>query len=266
MDTTKKLGMTLGRWAALGKALQEAAPVQVPWEPAARMVAAAEKDADVAAQILGALLKNSSADTFPGLGDPLEVDFGAHRWLRGAREESYSDWLAWIINRQAKSERILPLFGIEAGALAGKTCSADRECCTPRGRLDLVINCDESAVLAVEIKTSSEPDDEQLKRYLALLKQWRDSLGLVLLAIDLPENLGLGDWTFCSWRDVSVRLRRWASIWLAEGRLMDAAMTLAFCGAVEQNLLGFSSDGISAPAMAEYLEEWLEKYRNAEDR
>jgi hypothetical protein len=35
---------------------------------------------------------------------------------------------------------------------------------------------------------------------------------------------------------------------------------------VEQNLLGFSSDGISAPAMAEYLEEWLEKYRNAEDR
>ena len=265
MDT-KKLGTTLGRWAALGKVLREAAPVQVLWEPAARMVAAAERDADAAAQILGALLKNSSANTFPGLGDPLENDFGVHRWLKAAREESYSDWLAWIINRHAKAERILPLFGIEAGVLAGKTCSADREFRTPQGRLDLVINCGENAVLAVEIKTSSEPDDEQLERYLAWLKQRRDSLGLVLLAIDLPEDLGPGDWSFCSWRDVSVRLRGWASIWLGDGRVMEAAMTLAFCGAVEQNLLGFKSGGLTAPAMAEYLEEWLEKYRNAEDR
>lgn len=256
----------LRRWAALGEALHEAAQVQVPWEPAARMVAAAEKDADAATQILGALLKRSSASTFPGLGDPLEADFRAHRWLKGAREESYSDWLAWIIDQQAKAERILPLFGIEAGALAGKTCSADRELCTPQGRLDLVINCGERAVLAVEIKTSSEPYDEQLKRYLAWLEQQRDSLGLVLLAIDLPEGFEPGDWSFCSWRDVSVRLRKWGSIWLGEGRRMDAAMTLAFCGAVEQNLLGFRSGGLTAPAMAEYLEQWLEKNRNAEDR
>lgn len=256
---------TFRRWAALGKVLHEAAQVHVPWEPAARMVAAAEKDADAAAQILGALLKRSSASTFPGLGDPLEIDLHAHRWLKGTREESYSDWLAWIINRQAKAERILPLFGVEAGPLAGKTCSADREFCTPRGRLDLVINCGERA-LAVEIKTSSEPDDEQLDRYLAWLKQRRDSLGLVLLAIDLPEGFKPGDWSFCSWRDVSVRLRRWASIWIEERRLMEAAMTLAFCGAVEQNLLGFRSDGLTAPATAEYLEQWLEKYRNAEDR
>jgi hypothetical protein len=230
------------------------------------MVAAAEKDADAAARILGVLLKNSSANTFPGLGDPLEIDFRAHRWLRGTREESYSDWLAWIIDRQARAERILPLFGIEAGVLAGKTCSADREFCTPRGRLDLVINCGERPVLAVEVKTSSEPDVEQLERYLAWLKQRRDSLGLVLLAIDLPEDLGPGDWTFCPWRDVSGRLRRWASAWLGEGRVMEAAMTLAFCGAVEQNLLGFRSGGLTAPAMAEYLEQWLEKNRNAEDR
>jgi hypothetical protein len=230
------------------------------------MVAAAEKDADAATQILGALLKNSSANAFPGLGDPLETDFGVHRWLKGAREESYSDWLAWIIDRQAKAERILPLFGIEAGVLAGKTCLADREVCTPQGRLDLVVNRGERAVLAVEIKTSSEPDEEQLDRYLAWLKQRRDSLGLVLLAIDLPEGLGPGGWSFCSWRDVSVRLRGWASIWLREGRPMYAAMTLAFCGAVEQNLLGFRSDGLAAPAMAEYLEQWLEKYRDAENR
>jgi hypothetical protein len=229
------------------------------------MVAAAEKDADAAAQILGALLKRSSANTFPGLGDPLEIDFRMHRWLKGTREESYSDWLAWIIDRQAKAERILPLFGIEAGVLAGKACSADREVCTPRGRLDLVINCGERA-LAIEIKTSSEPDEGQLKRYLAWLKQRRDPLGLVLLAIDLPERFEPDDWSFCSWRDVSVRLRKWASIWLGEGRLMYAAMTLAFCGAVEQNLLGFKSDGLSAPAMAQYLEQWLEKYRDAEDR
>jgi hypothetical protein len=229
------------------------------------MVAAAERDADAATQILGALLKRSSADAFPGLGDPLEINFRAHRWLKGTREESYSDWLAWIIDRQAKAERILPLFGIEAGVLAGKTCSADREFCTPRGRLDLVINCGERA-LAIEIKTSSELDEGQLKRYLAWLKQRRDPLGLVLLAIDLPERFEPDDWSFCSWRDVSVRLRGWASIWIRERRLMDAAMALAFCGAVEQNLLGFRSDGLTAPATAEYLEQWLEKYRNAEDR
>ena len=216
--------------------------------------------------ILGDLLKRSSANTFLGLGDPLEVDFGAHRWLRGAREESYSDWLAWIIDRQAKAERILPLFGIEAGLSAGENCFADREFCTPQGRLDLVINCGGRAVLVVEIKTSSEPDGEQLKRYFAWLEQRRDSLGLVLLATDLPEDLEPSGWSFCPWREVSAGLRRWASIWLGEGRLMDAAMTLAFCGAVEQNLLGFRSDGLTAPAMAEYLEQWLEKHRNAEDR
>lgn len=48
------------------------------------------------------------------LGESLLLDFGAHRWLRGDREEIYSDWLALIIDglMMRNPEVVLSLFGI----------------------------------------------------------------------------------------------------------------------------------------------------------
>jgi len=33
--------------------------------------------------------------------DPLLVDPGAHRWLSDSHEESYSDWLAWVLEQRS---------------------------------------------------------------------------------------------------------------------------------------------------------------------
>jgi hypothetical protein len=73
---------------------------------------------------------------------------------------------------------------------------------------------------------------------------------VVLLA---RENTEPGEWGFRSWRQVALGLRTWAARWLREGRTLDAIMTLALCGAVEQNVLGFRSNG----AKQTYIEEWL---------
>ena len=208
---------------------------------------------------------------FPGLGDPLDptVDFDTHRWLDGSREESYSDWLAWILDRQGESGPVLRLFGLKPGPLALSTCRVDREVVTAQGRPDLVIRCGRGnrGTFAVEIKTASEAGDDQLSRYLTWLKTQPAPQGLVLLAINEPdENLPSDRWGFRSWEEVSAGLRTWAWKWLRDGRGLDAAMTLAFCGAVEQNLVGLGSSGLNAPRTVRYLEQWLERNCDAKKK
>jgi hypothetical protein len=135
-----------------------------------------------------------------------------------------------------------------------------REFSTQHGRPDLVLRFGD-ATLAVEVKTVSEVGDDQLRRYKAWLKKARAPLGLVLLAIDKPEDVTTTDWHFCSWETVSAGLRTWAAAWLQEGHVIEAALTLAFCGAVEQNLLGFGSR-LNAPGTVRYLDTWLGRDKN----
>ena len=224
------------------------------------MVEAAERDATSAAQKLGGLLEQSSRLLFPGVGDPLSasLEIGSHRWLAGDREEVYSDWLAWIIERQDDPARILPLFGLNGLRGLDKRWTVGREVVTPFGRLDLLLRQEQAGVLCVEVKTESVPGDDQLERYLEWLGGQRSSLGLVLLAKDPPEDETLrGSGWFCSWRHIAQSLRAWARDWLREGRLYDAVMTLAFCGAIERNLLSLDSGGLNALRVADYLEEVL---------
>jgi hypothetical protein len=226
------------------------------------MIRAAERDAAASQVVLDRLLETSGARKFPQLGDPLAVDFGAHRWLRGSREEAWSDWLAWILQRGADSRKVLRLFGVKPKLVSSGCCEIRREFSTRNGRLDLVLQFGD-ATLVVEVKTASEPGDDQLGRYDAWLQEASASLGLVLLAIDEPENLTITEWRFCSWETISMGLRTWAAAWLSEGRVIEAALTLAFCGAVEQNLLGFGSR-LNAPRKARYLDTWLGRDRNEE--
>jgi hypothetical protein len=119
---------------------------------------------------------------------------------------------------------------------------------------------------AIEIKTASEAGDDQLSRYLTWLKTQPAPRGLVLLAINQPENLSSDSWGFRSWEHVSAGLRTWACKWLRDGRGIHAAMTLAFCGAVEQNLVGLGSSGLNTPRTVRYLEQWLERNCDAKKR
>ena len=196
---------------------------------------------------------------YPGAGDPLtgKLDLDSHRWLRGEREESYSDWLAWIIERQDDASRVLRLFGVEALADAHEELTVRREVCISDGRPDLVIRHSSLNVLCVEVKTKSLPREGQLQDYVKWLAGVGSQLDLVLLAVDQPEDEPLPEHCrFCSWRQVSLGLRAWASGWLPD-RQYDAVMTLAFCGAVERNLLSMGGGGLRAVRTADYLEEVL---------
>jgi hypothetical protein len=225
------------------------------------MIAAAERDAENARVALDELLRTSAAE-FPRIGDPLLFDFGMQGWLREEHELAYSDWLAWVLEQRGESGAVLSLFGIEPGALAGTSCEVDREIRVPEGRLDLVIRCGGIAALVVEVKTTSEPDEDQLRWYLEWLGRETHPLGLVLLARSKPDSLVPGGWSFRCWEDVTSDLRTWAAEWCEQGKLMQSAMTLAFCGAVEQNLLGHCRGGINTPDTERYIESWLERRRN----
>lgn len=257
--TTRKLAAILRRWGEIGARVSGRLLTTVPWAPAASMIWAAERDAERASVALHELLKATVAE-FPGVGDdPLLFDFGTHRWLAEEHELAYSDWLAWILEQRPDSGAVLSLFGREPGMLAGTHCRIDRELRVPEGRPDLVVRCDETAALAVEVKTTSEPDEEQLQKYLQWLSREKQPLGLVLLAVSKPKSLDPDGWTFRAWSDVASDLRTWAAEWCAQGRLIPAAMTLALCGAVEHNLLGYGRAGINTPETARYIESWLER-------
>lgn len=186
--TTRELAAVLRRWSEIGARVGGRVLTPVPWAPAARLIAAAERDAVRASVALHELMRAAAAE-FPGVGyDPLHVDFDTHRWLKKEHELAYSDWLAWIVDQRTDSGAVLSLFGEEPGMLAGTPCRVDREYRVPEGRPDLVIRCDGTATLAVEVKTTSEPDEEQLKKYLQWLSREKRPVGLVLLAVSKPES------------------------------------------------------------------------------
>jgi hypothetical protein len=228
-------------------------------EPLRRMVRAAEKDAASAAERLGGLIERSGRLLFPDVGDPLSANLviGSHRWLAGEREETYSDWLAWILERQDDPALVLPLFGVEEQSGLTERWTVEREVFTPYGRLDLLLRHPQAGILCVEVKTESSPGEDQLERYLKWLDGQRSSLGLTLLAIDPPDKPLPGSCRFSSWKRMAQTLRAWAREWRSADRLYDAVMTLAFCGAVERNLLALGRRGLNSLRTADYLEEVL---------
>jgi len=253
------LASVLATWAKVGETVRNGAKVEIPFEPLRRMIDAAKQDGEVASQRLGGLFEQSERKLYPGVGDPLsdKLELGSHRWLKRAREDAYSDWLAWILGRQDDPSRVLTLFGFGSRPDAHGRWMVRREVCIPDGRPDLVIRHLDLGVLCIEVKTKSEPREGQLEDYRRWLVREGVQLDLVLLAVDLPEDQPLPEHChFCSWKQVSLGLRAWASGWLP-GRRYDAVMTLAFCGAVERNLLSMGHDGLKAMRTADYLEEVL---------
>jgi hypothetical protein len=129
--------------------------VPVDWQPAARVIRAATPLLKVEVDRLLGLLKSS--DRFPGLRDPLLDDFGTHRWLRADREEAYSDWLHWVLERLGDSDRILRVLDVPEALRPARPerVTIEREKYISGGRrLDLVVKL-ESIIVVVEVKMGS---------------------------------------------------------------------------------------------------------------
>lgn len=236
------------------------------------LVGSAERLDKSARQSLTNVLKQSGKELSP-LGEPLKLNLGTHRWLSADREESYSDWLAWILQGMSGSE-ILTLFSLSdkcAGDMSGPAEYVRREVWRDEDRTDIEVSFGGEGFLLIEVKVKDVGTEIpfQLRRYANKLSGQHNLL-LVLLGTEAPEpDVEQCGFKFVRWDALCQRLRSHANRVLKEeareGKLetensdmLRAAAVLIFCGAAEQNLLGFSSEPrrFRAAATLEYLRTW----------
>lgn len=225
---------------------------------------------------LADLLESSDRQLAP-LSDPLRLGFHGHRWLdlQHEREESYSDWLAWLLERMDSPEQVLQVFGLEnteLGKLVGDkevTVSREESISTLDGRkrTDIVIRFGNEGVLLVEVKIR-ELEEVGGAENVPIYHRWLEGVQPdpkrrhAILLVPTPIEPPCDEWDVRTWEDVSLNLRRQAAQHVStQGKSMLTAITLCFAGAVEQNVLGLDGTGaaISAPQTALYLEQFLKE-------
>ena len=211
------------------------------------------------------------------LSEPFVDDYGTHRWLRGDREEAYSDWLAWILERLGTGNRILAVLGaprteaswgnLEARVVREYIVEAGHV--DQAGRVDIQLTFEDQAVIWIEVKvTSADVADMEKNAGYSSSQAIRCEPHKARFAIATRGLLGVYDgFEFRSWLTICTGLRSAAIEFRDEGAVSAAAMTLAFVGAVEQNLLGFpvrllkrarSNTPIwSCVEIADHLDSWL---------
>jgi len=213
---------------------------------------------------------------FDPLADPLAVEFHSHRWLSSEREEAYSDWLGWILDQTKDAGRVLKLLGVRDGKLL-RECASEkptirREAKIPTGRTDLFVEFGNRLLIIVEVKTKAFDGagvQEQLEKYDRWIKTRPQPTRCYFAAEELVEFDCPASFELLPWRELTLRMREQAWEWIGSSKkrprdgsdLIRAAMTLAFCGAVEQNLLELSGEAamFRIRLSAEYLEEWVRK-------
>jgi hypothetical protein len=246
------------------------------WQAADELLGVAlAADCSARAGLEGALA--ISDQTFNPLADPFSIDLGAHRWLFSKREEAYSDWLGWILEQIKDAGQVLKLLGVQDEELLLKCASEDplvkREFAIPDGRLDLSIDFGKHLFVIVEIKTKSFDEDavqDQLKKYARWAQEQPRPTLCYFAAVESGEFACPAGFEPLPWRELALRIRAQARDWISASKrpplggrdLIRAAMILAFCGAVEQNLLRLSGKPVRfrAQASAEYLREWSAKH------
>ena len=222
----------------------------VDWAPVQSLIDAVQPLLDLERERLKVLLEQSQRHLDP-LNDPLQGDFGTHRWLKLDREETYSDWLAWIVEQIKTSDLIFPLFGLqnkEASVLPRGVATAGRENSIPgieSGRTDLELRFEGRETILVEVKTvdidriPKEELKKQLEKYAKALPKFKHR---VLLAPSGQQTSYAAKFKFRRWQDVCVELRRIVPKLCRDKHMIQAAMLLAFVGSVEQNILHFPGD------------------------
>jgi hypothetical protein len=252
-----RLTAVLEAWSGLNVHVPRSVP---SWGPAMLLVERAESLDQSARRRLTNVLEQSEKELSP-LGEPLKLNFGSHRWLSADREESYSDWLAWILQGMSGSE-ILTLFSLSdkcGGQLSGPAEYVRRETWREQERTDVEVSFGIHGFLLVEVKVKDVGTEisGQLRRYANKLTGCHNLL-LVLLGTEAPElDVKQCGFTFIRWDALCQRLRCLANR-VKTFDVLRAAAILIFCGAAEQNLLGLSSEPrrLRSAVTADYLQNW----------
>jgi len=251
----------LKRWASRHENLRPPAR----WDSARRLMTGAKDMLEQDARRTDRLLLQSKRRLAP-LEDPLQVEFGLHRWLSGQREEVYSDWLQWVLLQIGEPKFVFPLLGLSLteGLQKGDGIIpvVERELLVPEGadgqtgRLDIVLRYRRLAVVVIEVKlTRAEAaDTTKQKGYSSWLRrQPEPSKSSVLLVIDAAKEQYEGFRTR-SWREFCLGLRRLVPDLRTEDRgLLTIAMILGFVGAIEQNLLDLPHRPVERSEAGQFL-------------
>ncbi|HLW65609.1 MAG TPA: hypothetical protein VKS79_09845 [Gemmataceae bacterium] len=254
----------LRKWARL--APQRSSPLKggrPNWDALSRLIEAAKEKLKFEEDRLRYLLNESNRMLAPLL-DPLTTDLGTHRWLSEDREESYSDWLAWITGQIQRPESVFALLGLESppnvDSWPDQAPAVSREVWVREGnegqtgRLDLVMRYPGKVFIVVELK-KVKLQEAETKKHEGYLLTARPGVGersyYVILTADeqaphasLAQNTQHSKFKCVTWTHVCIELRRISTAICNQGNFMVAAMMLAFAGAVEQNLLGLSAASV----------------------
>ncbi len=185
----------------------------------------------------------ASNERLKPLKDPFSEDFGLHRWLSGQREENYSDWLEYSVAQLQTSAWVYGLFNLPPPAgLDDFRLTTIREDWVEEGneghsgRTDLVIQYGSYRRLVIEVKVTGAEEADTAKQ-AGYAKSYVES-DRVLLVTEGQAATSDGGFRVALWSDVAKALRRFVPT-ICQERTVQAAMVLAFVGAVEQNLCGF---------------------------
>jgi hypothetical protein len=238
-----------------------AAEPAVSWDGALPLIQAAHARhrSDIAR--LATWLADSDAQLQDLGGDPLREQWSAFRPLRLSREEDWSDWLAHLI-RTSRTGTFLSaaLRHRFAPATLTEPLVAHREWVLPGGyRADLGVLLQDGSWMHIEVKVGDTALEKTAATGLAMSEQVQPATvhDVLLLppddrylwdvvreamakdpTIPISTLARTSDVTVIDWRDIARGLRRGLND-TAES-MTWRALAVAFCGAVEQSLLGIA--------------------------
>jgi hypothetical protein len=238
----------LAFWAELGLQVLTQLSLPVDWKAVDALTESTKTWHRLQSEHVRSVVARSNQWLAP-FGDPLSVDFGAHRWLADDREEAYSDWLAWIVRELREPDLVLGLFAIHNHDAVSKArnasfCTPDREVWILNGtrRLDLVIRYKGAVLIVVEVKVTSADSAETAKQeeYFGWMRGEPEPCKFAVLLATEGREEEYNNFKIVPWAHVCIQLRRLAPKIYASKSPIVAAMVLAFVGGVEQNLLRYS--------------------------
>jgi hypothetical protein len=174
--------------------------------------------------------------------DPLQADLGVHRWLD--RETSYSDWLAWVLERLPASA-VFAVLGVQPPFSPDDdgNMTVRRECPLDGRIIDLLVRfkAQPHYAIGIEIKTRDQQYAKQECYRQSLEKRFTEP-ACVLIAVDEVDEKDRHGFTLRPWKNVAFALRKQIAEFVANNGGADTIVTalmLGFVAAVEQNLLQF---------------------------
>ena len=220
-------------------------------------------------------ISRRSRERLSPLGEPLEHDLGVNRWLASAREEAYSDWLAWLLSQMTIEEMACVLrlprlrnLGLDASA---RSIRSDREVWVQQGhegrlgRLDIRLLVHDRAIVVVEVKrgTIDKADIEKQLGYVTATKAnpaFANMDKIFIMLVTASDKDEVHEFKVRRYAELCRNLRRLATVWIAHERHFAAAIMLAVTASIETNLLRMSlQKGSFTPATLSHLKEFSER-------